>query len=258
VSGLAPAGPERRKRLAIALRGEPGVEVKGGLSVAELGCTLHAATVAVNDRVGREALCKYVLRLPIAQERVKLLPNDPGKSHPFGCSAAAPTGDGLVRLELRRAFRDGTQAIDLDALSLLCRLAASVPPPRMHLARLAGVLSAAHKWRSREDASDETHACGKSERPATHRSGYWSWAKLLKRSLGIDADKCGKCGSRMKLCALLTRLASIERFLRRIGEPTELFPLSPARGPPFFKSRALRRKLGELDAPQGQMDMFGA
>jgi hypothetical protein len=87
--------------------------------------------------------------------------------------------------------------VDLDALSLLCRLAASLPPPRMHVARFAGVLSAAHKWRSRvvppppaEDASDETHACGKSERPATHRSGYWSWAKLLKRSLGIDADKC--------------------------------------------------------------------
>jgi hypothetical protein len=43
VSGLAPTGPERRERLAIALRGEPGVEVKGGLSVAELGFTLRAA-----------------------------------------------------------------------------------------------------------------------------------------------------------------------------------------------------------------------
>jgi hypothetical protein len=33
-----------------------------------------------------------------------------------------------VRIELRRPFRDGTVAIDLDPLSLLCRLAASVPP----------------------------------------------------------------------------------------------------------------------------------
>jgi hypothetical protein len=35
----------------------------------------------------------------------------------------------LVRIELKRPFSDGTVAIDLDPLSLLCRLAASVPPP---------------------------------------------------------------------------------------------------------------------------------
>jgi hypothetical protein len=45
VSGLAPAGPERRTREPIALRGEPGVELKSGLNVTELGFSLHAATV---------------------------------------------------------------------------------------------------------------------------------------------------------------------------------------------------------------------
>jgi len=43
----------------------------------------------------------------------------------------------------------------------------------------------------------------------------------------------------MKLRVLVTRAASIERYLRRIGEPTDVLPLSPARGPPFFKSRAV-------------------
>jgi hypothetical protein len=70
-----------------------------------------------------------VLRPPIAQERVRLL------------------DDGLVRLELKRPFGDGTVAVDLDPLSLLCRLAAAVPPPKMHVVRYAGVLSAAHKLR---------------------------------------------------------------------------------------------------------------
>ena len=250
VGGLAPAGPERRKRLPVALDGVAGVEVKGGLNVAELGFSLHAATVVgAGDRGGRQALCKYVLRPPIAQERVKLLP------------------DGLVRLELRRAFRDGTVAIDLDPLSLLCRLAASVPSPRMHVARFAGVLSAAHKWRSRvvppppaEDATDAPHGHERSERPTTHRSGYWSWAKLVKRSLGIEADRCEICGATMKLRALVTRAQSIERYLQHIAESTEVLPLAPARDPPFFKSRAVRRKLGELDVLQqrGQLEMFGA
>jgi hypothetical protein len=248
VSGLLPAGPERRERVPIALRGKPGVSVVSGLSVAELGFSLHAATVArADDEAGREALVKYVLRPPIAQERVKLLP------------------DGLVRIELRRAFRDGTVAIDMDALSLLCRLAASVPPPKMHLTKYAGVLSAHHKWRAKvvppplsEDESDAAeHAHEKPDKPATHRSGYWPWAKLLKRSLGVDADVC-ECGARMKLRALVFRAESIERYLRHLGEPTEVLPLAPARDPPYFRSRALRRKLGELDAPAQQMAIFGA
>jgi hypothetical protein len=75
--------------------------------VAELGFSLHAATTAAgDDQRAREALVRYVLRPPIAQERL-------------------------------RPFRDGTVAIDLDPLSLLSRLAAAVPPPRVHGVRYA-------------------------------------------------------------------------------------------------------------------------
>jgi Putative transposase len=64
--------------------------------------------VSFYDR-SREALVRYALRPPIAQERLHILPND------------------LVRIELKRPFGDGTVAMDLDPLSLLCRLAALGP-----------------------------------------------------------------------------------------------------------------------------------
>jgi hypothetical protein len=35
--------------------------------------------------------------------------------------------DGLVRITLKKAYRDGTVAVDMDPLSLLCRLATSTP-----------------------------------------------------------------------------------------------------------------------------------
>ncbi|WP_436602297.1 transposase [Sorangium sp. So ce1036] len=57
--------------------------------------------------------------------------------------------DGLVRLSLKRAFADGTVAVDMDPLSLLCRLAASVPPPRFHTVKYAGGLASASPWRKR-------------------------------------------------------------------------------------------------------------
>jgi hypothetical protein len=54
-----------------------------------------------------------------------------------------------VRITLKKAYTDGTIAVDMDPLSLLCRLATSVPPPRLHTIRYAGVLAPASPWRSR-------------------------------------------------------------------------------------------------------------
>jgi hypothetical protein len=54
---------------------------------------------------GREALLRYVLRPPIAQERLERRP------------------DGLVRIALKRTYADGTIAVEMDPLSLLGFLA---------------------------------------------------------------------------------------------------------------------------------------
>jgi hypothetical protein len=52
-----------------------------------------------------------------------------------------------VRITLKKAYRDGTVAVDMDRLSLLCRPATSVPPPRFHALRYAGALASASPWR---------------------------------------------------------------------------------------------------------------
>lgn len=234
VAGLLPAGPDMRQRQPIALRGQPGIEVNAPLSVAEMGFSLHAATTAsADDARGREALVRYALRPPIAQERLHILPND------------------LVRIELKRPFSDGTVAIDLDPLSLLCRLAASVPPPACHLVHYAGILGAASKLRPLvvpapppKTVTDSTHS--HREHPPTHRSRYRPWAELLKRTFQIDVERC-ECGGRFKLRALVIEAHNIERILRYLGEPLEPPKRAPARDPPYFKSKVLRRKLSELN-----------
>ena len=71
-----------------------------------------------------------MLRPPIAQERLLPRPN------------------GLVRITLKKVYTDGTVAMDMDPLSLLCRLATSVPAPCFHTVRYAGVLAAARGRRS--------------------------------------------------------------------------------------------------------------
>jgi hypothetical protein len=208
VTGLVPAGPEHRERipLPIELRGSLGVTTSA-LCAAELGFSLHAATTArADDAEGREALVRYILRPAIAQERVQLLPND------------------LVRIHLRRPFRDGTFAVDLDPLSLLSRLAASIPPPFFNVVRYAGVLAPASKLRPlvvpplpsqppirEEDLSPCSDCATPHDTPITHRSGYRPWRELLMRTFRIDVEKCDRCGDRVKLRALVLAVPSIDR-----------------------------------------------
>jgi hypothetical protein len=195
------------------------------------GFTLHAATRAgALDAVGRETLCKYVLRPAVAQERITRGP------------------DGLVRIALKRPFSDGTVAVDLDPLSLLSRLAASVPPPRLHTVRYAGVLAPASKLRSRivpeppaPPATTDGLDASSASRPKRGGCRYRPWAELLKRSFGVDVLECPKCKGKMKLLAVVTEAKSIQRMLRHLGEATEPPAREPARGPPYWKSRVLRR-----------------
>ena len=58
----------------------------------------------------------------------------------------------------------------------------------------------------------------------------------------------------MQLKAFVTRRESIERFLRSLGEPTDAPGLSPARDPPFYKSRVLRRR---ASGQHLQRELFG-
>ena len=82
------------------------------LALREAGFSLHAAIrTGAADEQGRQALLKYILRPPLATERL------------------LPGPDGGVRIALKKPFNDSTVAIDLDPLSLLCRLVALVPDP---------------------------------------------------------------------------------------------------------------------------------
>jgi hypothetical protein len=68
------------------------------------------------------------------------------------------------------------------------------------------------------------------------RCRYWSWAELMRLTLGLPVDTCPHCGGRMKLRALVRDRESIERFLRHQGLWTEPLGLAEARPPPYFRS----------------------
>ena len=158
-----------------------------------------------------------MLRPPVALKRVVRLP------------------DGLVRITLKRAYADGTVAVDMDPLSLLCRLATSVPPPRFHTVKYAGVLAPASTWRARIVPARPVDPATPADAPAPprHVGGYRPWAELLARTFAIDVLTCPRCQGRMRLLAMVTDSASVARYLAATGEATEVPRRSPGRGPPY-------------------------
>ena len=191
------------------------------------GYNLHAATIAgAADARGREALLRYILRPPIAQERI----------------VAGP--DNLVRIALKKPFSDGTVAVDMDPLSLLLRLCAAVPAPRFHTVRYAGVLASASKLRPKIVPQPEPAAeVEEDEEPKKKGCRYWPWAELMARSFDLDVKKCTSCGARMKLVALVQEKESLARFMKMLGEPIDAPPRAPARDPPYYRSAVVRRLL---------------
>ena len=189
---------------------------------------------------------KYVLRPPIAGEHLQ------------------PGSDGRIRIELKRPFRDGTRAIELDPLALLYRLAAAVPAPRFHTVRYSGVLGSASPWRSEvipapKSPPQEAPATGETgdraptggDPPSSPRGGFRSryrgWAEMIERAFAVNPRVCPACGGPMRLVALVKDAESVARFLRHQGEPTEPPRRAPARGPPYDRSPSIRHR--EPSAP---------
>jgi Putative transposase. len=76
VAGLPPAGPAERKREPVVLAARNGPEIVGDLVVQDCGFNLHAKTHAgAVDDDARARLLRYVLRPPLSQERLTVLPD---------------------------------------------------------------------------------------------------------------------------------------------------------------------------------------
>jgi hypothetical protein len=91
------------------------------------------ANVAVPaaDRARLEQLCRYLLRPAVAKYRLRLL------------------DDGRIVLTLKTPWADGTRHLVFETLTLLEKLAALTPRPRINLLLHHGVLAPHAGWRAR-------------------------------------------------------------------------------------------------------------
>ncbi len=127
--------------------------------------------------------------------------------------------------------------VRLSPIEFLGRLAALLPPPRLHRHRYHGVLAPGARLRPLVTASAGVElgqatparppAGGTRSRRASPR-----WAALLARIYDTFPLGCPHCGQPMHLVAFVTDPFSLRRILSHLGEPVRPPELHPARGPP--------------------------
>ena len=147
------------------------------------GFDLHAGIiVGAGQRERLERLCRYALRPPIAEDRLRV-----GR-------------DGDVWLALRHRWADGTTHLTFDPVELLERLAALTPRPRVNLILYYGVLAPRAAWRleavgrnrSREPVESAATAPPAANEPNSavdpRRTGGYLWADLMRRTLALTSS----------------------------------------------------------------------
>ena len=218
IQGRAATGERAGRRLR-RLLSDPAEGVRTApLCVAARGFSLHAATtVADHDRAGLERLCRYVNRPPLAYGRLQQL--DPER----------------ICFALKTPWDDGTTHVVFSPHELLEKLAALVPPPRVHLIRYHGVLAPHAADRAQIVPGPEvTEGAAAASVPVAPGGQVQrlAWAQLLARVFAVDITLCPRCGGRMQWIAAVTDPDSIRTYLTGVGLPADPPVMAPARPPP--------------------------
>jgi Putative transposase/Transposase zinc-binding domain len=133
-----------RRRILRAFVGRgllEGFEAKEMLAYRHSGFSVDTSVcIAAHDRAGLERLLRYCARPPFAQERLRKA----GSELVYRCAKqhSEPGSDRRAQCNAKRGAKHGAQAdeLHLTPLELIARLAALVPPPRVHRHRYYGVL----------------------------------------------------------------------------------------------------------------------
>jgi hypothetical protein len=190
----------------------------GQLCVSVSGVNLHAGVaVPAHDRRRMERLCRYVARPPLATERLRELT------------------DGRLLYELKSRWRDGTTHLVFDALELIGRLAALIPPPRRHQVTYHGVLASACSLRDAVIPGPPDSVLGREAQPRADtavcatRPRRLAWAELLRRVFGTDLERCPRCGEPLRILAVIRSPAVASAILSALALPARAPPIQPSR-----------------------------
>ena len=145
-----------------------------------------------------------------------------------------------LRYDIPKPRPGGPSALVLTPLELIDKVAALVPPPRVHRHRYYGVLAPNAALRAAVTALAlvpvAAPAAGTPEDAPQRAAARYLWAMLLARIYEVWPLTCSFCGAQMRIIAFIAEPAAVRQTLEHLGEPTRPPRFAPARGPPLWEA----------------------
>ena len=185
---------------------------------------------------------------------------------PFALERLEAVDDEHLRYHLSKPQPDGTTELSLSPLELIDRIAALVPPPRVHRHRYHGVLAPNSPLRDqvtalvREVAAVATRDAQASDADQSEHvlrsPARYLWATLIARLFEIFPLTCRYCSAEMTIIAFVIETSSVRAILEHIGEPTRPPVISSARAPPPWEDDPIPVDLGDdpLAQPEPEIE----
>jgi hypothetical protein len=178
------------------------------------------APLAADDAAGRQRLAEYLLRAPLALDKMHWNP--------------------ATRSVLYRSARSWRTKRNYEIFSgadFVAALAEHIPEKSNQLIRYYGRYS--NKCRGREAKATAARAPWAGERPAAVippapiRPRRRTWRALLIRVWGTDPLRCPCCGGQMQNIGLIKKPTAIRDWLTRLGLWEGISAIPPAHAPPL-------------------------
>lgn len=199
-------------------------KLTGSMAVSFMGFSMHAAVSTWSTNKARlEQLVRYTARPAVSEERLSEVNGD-------------------IHYRLKSPWTDGSTHVVFTPLEFLEKLAALIPPPRIHLTRFHGILAPHSKYRKfvvpqivEEENNSDTEKSLEVEQSDANIGANGkriSWAKLLSRVFALDMTNCN-CGGQMRAISAVIKQDVVVKILTHLG--------LPARAPPISESKFQRQ-----------------
>ena len=180
---------------------------------------MYGRHLILNEEPARLAhMARYAVRPPVAMDRIQV------------------ADDGRILLSIPPDPRTGATVLTLDPMEFLRRITNQIPDPKTHTVRYYGAYSNRSRrlYRGEGDeagAKAEVPGVVREDQAAESPSSNSEWARLLRKVYEVDPLACPRCSATMRVIAVITAPAVIDRILRHLRE-TGGDDLFAARAPP--------------------------
>ena len=140
--------------------------------------------------------------------------------------------DGRVSVTTPPHPMTGETIVVLDVLDWIHAICQQIPNKGQYLTRYYGAYANRTRNALSQDLSQTTSSCPENDVKEPSSPSRASWARLIRKVFEVDPLLCKKCGAEMKIIAVITEPAVVDKIIRHIQKKAAAEPTVPRAPPP--------------------------